>query len=121
MVPGDLGPGFRACRGDREGSGASHGHGRSERPRSETFSKKYREVVSLGIELSPFTSSEVPSICLPFAGGAVGGGGQEPWPGGWARFHKGLGVSAVKEWPAPSAGVQGQKELVLTLMGSMIR
>ena len=36
-------------------------------------------------------------------------------------LHEGLGVSAVKEWPAPSAGVQGQKELVLTLMGSMIR
>lgn len=36
-------------------------------------------------------------------------------------LHEGRAVSAVKAGPAPSAGVQGQKELVLTLMASMTR
>lgn len=40
---------------------------------SETLPKKYRKWFLLGTELSPFTSNEVPSICLPFAGDAVGG------------------------------------------------
>ena len=36
-------------------------------------------------------------------------------------LHEGLGVRVIKAGPAPSAGVQGQKELVLTFVGSMTR
>ena len=32
-------------------------------------------------------------------------------------LHEGLGVSAVKEWPAPSAGVQGPERTCLDTHG----